>query len=105
MALFTFLDTLYEDENSVKNYYGYSKGEYEEYVPEFYTEQGLTEGVYYDSGTTTDNGRKLYYVDEKIQNDSGSLNTAASLLRFFGLQGDSSTEVVFIFLEITKGIY
>lgn len=93
-ALFTFLDTTYADENALKNFYGYSKEEYEEYEPEFYTRAGLTEGAYYDSGTTTEDGKRLNYYVEQIAEDSGLLRNAVALRRIWGLQGDSSTEAV-----------
>ncbi len=94
VALFTFLDTLYDSENAVKNYFGFSKEEFDETKDEYYQKVGLTEGAFYDSGTKTVDGKKLFYFVDELAKDSGNLRGAVSFQRFLGLLGDSSTVAV-----------
>lgn len=94
VALFTYIDTLYAEENSVRNSYGLSKEEVAETQNPLYIKWGLEDGAYVDSGEKTDDGRALYLKNDIVAADSGSLVTAISGGRFFGLIGDSPTAVV-----------
>ena len=94
VALFSFIDTLYEPENSVKNFYGLSKEEVAATQDAFYLKMGLEDGAFYDTGTTLNNGKQLYYYSPIISESSGNLGNAVGLQRIFGLQGDSPTIAV-----------
>lgn len=94
VALFSFIDKMYEEENALKNKWGFSADEYVDYRNDFYDNNGLENGAYYDSGTTDSDGRKVYYLEENWVKDSGNLQTAVAFQRFLGLVGESSTSNV-----------
>lgn len=93
-ALFTLFDSMYAPENSVLNAYGFSKEEYTANQDPFYTDFGLTEGAYSDSGTQDSRGREVYFKNTVLTEDTGSLLTAATMGRMLGLLGDSPTRIV-----------
>ena len=92
-TLFAFLDSLYTYDFAKLKSFGFSKEQYEEIKPEFYTEHGFTDGGYYDSGTVNAKGQKVYYYSEAFVNDAS--NAAAKPIRIVGLDGeDGTTEMV-----------
>lgn len=93
VALFTFLDSLYEEENSVRNGYGLSKEEYEEIQTPYYEQWGLTDGAFYDSGLKDAEGRQILYSNPIITGNDVLTSTRA-MYRFLCLNGNSPTRVV-----------
>ena len=78
-TLFSFLDFMYSREGSIMLSLGLSKEQYEESQDEFYTENGLTEGAYFQNEDGT-----LQNVDI-ILKDGAGLGSAVALNRVTGL--------------------
>lgn len=93
IALFSFLNVLYDEENAFLNYYGLSKEEYEKTQNEYYTKWGLIEGAYIETDKLTEEGKRIYYFNPILATDSGSMNTAMAMSRMPGLQMESPTRV------------
>lgn len=92
-ALFTFLNTMYDETNSLRNGFGLSKEEYDATQNPVYQQWGLTDGAYYDSGTTNEQGQKVYYSNPIISGND-ILNSARSCFRFLSLSGNTADAVV-----------
>lgn len=92
-TLFTFLDTLYLEENSIRNGYGLSKEEYEQNPNEYYPKWGLEEGAYTDSGTKNEKGQQILYANP-VFSGNDILTSARAMFRFLCLGGDNDEFVV-----------
>lgn len=104
VALFRFMDEFYYEENSLYQYYGYSKEEVEENQNEFYLAHGLEGGAYYDSGKISDDSRRIYYAND-ILFINDDLRSPTSMQRLWGLRGDTPTRVVLDRLETDQFRY
>lgn len=78
-TLCQFFDYFYSEEGAKLFTMGLSKEQAAEDDTGFYEEYGLTDGAY------TDNGDGTYTINEVIQNDGGSLATAAAMSQIPGL--------------------
>ena len=82
-ALFTFFNYMCTPEGAKLKAFGFNKDQYEETKDELYTKNGLTEGAYQEIKIAS--GETRYEVIDKLVNDTGSLMSAVTGLRVYGV--------------------
>ncbi len=90
-ALFSLLDYMYTQEGSYLTSFGLSKAQTEETQNELYLRYGLTDGAYYEAGTTA-TGQTRYRVNPILASDA-KLADAVRSIWFFGLDAGSQKDV------------